>query len=56
MLHNFSSFLVLDNEEIVFRSFIFGSIYKQTKIVLSAVWKLSAFKVNLSKYYHSELV
>ena len=56
MLRNSSGFLVLDYEEVIFRSFDFGSIDMQTKIVLSAVWQLAAFKDNLSKYCPSELV
>ena len=56
MLRNSSGFLVLDYEEVVFRSFNFGSIDIQTESVLSAVWQLDAFKDNLSKYCPSELV
>ncbi len=44
MFCNFSKFLVLDYDEVVFRSFYSGSIDVQTKIVLSAVWQLDAFK------------
>ncbi len=56
MLRNASSFLVFDYEEVVFISFNFGSIDVETKIVLSAVWQLSAFKDNLMKYCPSKLV
>ncbi len=56
MLRNSSAFLVLDYEEVVFRSFNFGSIDVRTKIVLSAVWQLAAFKDNLSKHCPTELV
>ncbi len=56
MLHNFSAFLVLDYGEVVFRYINSGSIDLQTKIVLSAVWQLAAFKDNLSKYCLCELV
>ena len=56
MLCNSGGFLVLNYEEGVFRSFNSGSIDMRTKIVLSAVWQLAAFKDNLSKYCPSELV
>ena len=56
MLCNSSTFLAFDYYEVDFRSFNSGSIDVQTKIVLSAVWQLSAFKDNLSKYCPSELV
>ncbi len=56
MLRHSSAVLVLDYEQVVFRSFNSGSIDVQTKIVLSAVWNLSAFKDNLSKYCLSEMV
>ncbi len=56
MLRNSSGFLVLDNEEVIFRSFKSGSIDMLPKIVLSAVWQLATFKDNLSKYCPSELV
>ncbi len=48
MLHHSSTVLVLDYEEVVFRSFNSGPIDVQTKIVLSAVLQLSAFKDNLT--------
>ncbi len=47
MLRHSSAVLVLGYEEVVFRSFISGTIDVQTKIVLSAVWQLSASKDNL---------
>ena len=53
MLRNSSPVLVL-YEEVVFRSFNFGSIDMRTESVLSAVWQLAAFKDNLSKYCPSE--
>ncbi len=56
MLRNSSAFLILDYEEVIFRSFNSGSIDMRTKIVLSAVWQLAAFEDNLSKYCPSELV
>ena len=56
MLRNSSGFLILDYEEVIFRSFNSGSIDMRPKIVLSAVWQLAAFKDNLSKYCPSELV
>ena len=55
MLRNSSGFLLLDYEEVVFRSFNFGSIDMRTKIILSTVWLLAAFKDSLSKYCPSEL-
>ena len=56
MLRNSSGFLILDYEEVIFRSFNSGSIDMRTKIVLSAVWQLAAFKDNLTKYCPSELL
>ncbi len=56
MLRNSSGFLVLDYEEVIFRYFNSGSIDMRTKIALSAVWQLAAFKDNLSKYCPSEFV
>ena len=56
MLRNSSGVLILDYEEVIFRSFNSGSIDMRTKIVLSAVWQLAAFKDTLSKYCPSELV
>ena len=56
MFRNSSAFLVLDYEEVVFRSFNSGSIDIRRESVLSAVWQLDAIKDNLSKYCPSELV
>ncbi len=56
MLRPSSAVLVLDNDEVVFRSFYPGSIDIQTESVLSAVWQQSAFYDNLSKYCLNELV
>ncbi len=56
MLYHSSAVLVLDYENVVFRAFNSGSIDVKTKIVLSAVWQLSALKDNLSKYCPSELL
>ncbi len=56
MLSNSSELKVLDNDEVVFRSFNSGSIDMQTESVLSAVWQESAFNDNLSKYCLNELV
>ena len=56
MLRNYNEFLVLDYEEVVFKSLNSGSIHQRLKIVLSAVWELAAFKDNLLKYFPSELV
>ena len=56
MLRHFSAVLVLDYDEVVFRSFNPGSIDMQTKYVLSAVWQQSAFNDNLSKYCPNALV
>ena len=56
ILCNSSAFLELDYKEVSFRFFDSGSIDVQTKIVLSVVWQLAAFKDNLSKYCPSELV
>ncbi len=50
------AFLILDYEEIVFRSFNSDSIDMQTESVLSAVWQIAAFKDKLSNYCPSELV
>ncbi len=50
MLHNSSTFLVLDYEEDVFRSFNSGSIELQRESALSAVGQLAASKDNLLKY------
>ena len=46
MLHNSSTFLVLDYEEDVFRSFNSGSIDMRTESMLSAVCQLAASKNN----------
>ncbi len=54
MLRHSSAVLVLDYEEVVFRSFNPGSIDMQTESVLSAVWQQSAFNDNLSKYCRIE--
>ena len=56
MLRNSSAFLVLDYEEVVFRSFNSGSIDVRTKILLLAVLQIAAFKDNLLKYCSSEFV
>ncbi len=56
MLRNDSAVLVLDYQKVIFRSFKSGSINVRTKIVLSVVWQLGAFKDDLSKYCPSELV
>ncbi len=47
MLHIFSTFLLLDCYKFLFK---IGSIHVQTKVVLSAVWPLAAFKDDFSKY------
>ncbi len=54
MLRNSSGFLVLDCDEVSFRSFNSGSIDRRTESVLSGVWLLDLVKDNLSKYYPSE--
>ncbi len=54
MLRHSSAVLVLDYDEVVFRSFNPSSIVEQPESVLSAVWHQSAF--NISKYFPSELV
>ena len=56
MLRNSKAFLVRDYEVVVLRSFNSGSIDMRTDSVLSAVWKLAAFKDYFSKYCNSELV
>ncbi len=56
MLRPPSAVLVLDYDEVVFRSFNSSSIDVRTNIVLPAVWQLAAFKVNMLKYFPSELV
>ncbi len=56
MMHNSSAFLVLNYEEVVFRSFNSGSIDVRPKNVLSGVCQLAAFKDNLPKDCPSELV
>ena len=53
---NAYSFLVLNYDEVDFRSFNSGSIDVRTKIVLSVIWQIVAFKDNLSKYCLIELV
>ena len=56
ILRNSSASLVLDYEEVVFRSFNSGSTDMRTESVLSVVWQLAAVKDKLSKYCPSELV
>ncbi len=46
MLCNSSASFVLNYDKVVFKSFNSGSIDVRTQIVLSVVWKLSAFKDN----------